>query len=117
MTDLVAPTSPDDSATPDPEPTAHTAPHIDTVRDLVLRAYPNVVPELVRGDTLDDLLASIEPASTAFTSLAARLHQPIVDAPEPVPAGASLPVPIDIDRIPTAEKLRRGIGERLRQSR
>ncbi len=106
-----------ESGTPEPAPEHTVAPHIDAVRELVLRAHPNVVPELVRGETLDDLLASIEPASAAYTNLATRFERPSVDAPEPVPAGATLPAPIDIERIPTAEKLRRGIGERLRQSR
>ncbi len=107
----------DESNAPTPEPSAAPAPHIDAVRDLVLRAYPDVIPELVRGDTLDDLLASIESASSAYANLAARFGQPTVETPEPVPAGATLPAPIDIERIPTAEKLRRGISERLRQSR
>jgi hypothetical protein len=117
MTDLLDRSSPEQSGAPGPEPDATPALAIDVVRDLVLRAYPDVVPELVRGETLDDLLSSIEPASTAYISLAARFDKPAVHSPEPVPAGATPPVPIDIDRLPTAEKLRRGISERLRHSR
>lgn len=117
MTDPIDLVTPVEAEPLEPAPESAPAPSIDAVRDLVLRAYPNVVPELVRGDTLDDLLASIEPASAAYTNLAARFDRPTAESPEPVPAGATLPAPIDIERIPTAEKLRRGISERLRQSR
>jgi hypothetical protein len=89
---------------------------IASVRDLALRAHPEMVPELVRGDSLTALLASIEPARQAYAELMARI-QPESTPPAPaVPAGGSVTAPLDLDRIPTAEKLRRGIEERTRQA-
>ncbi|MBA2775676.1 MAG: hypothetical protein H0U31_02970 [Chloroflexia bacterium] len=92
---------------------------LDRVRELVLRAHPEVAPELVRGESLSELLASVEPAQQAYADLAARLHvdspvtaaQPTIQAP----AGGFGPAPMDLDRIPTAEKLRRGIRDRTSQ--
>jgi len=62
---------------------------LDRVRELVLRAHPEVAPELVRGESLSELLASVEPAQQAYADLAARLHvdspvtaaQPTIQAP------------------------------------
>ena len=36
------------------------------VRELVLRAHPDVVPDLVAGSSVDELLASVEPARSAY---------------------------------------------------
>ncbi len=101
-------TLPDDS-------TAGTA-DLGQVRELVLRAYPDVVPELVIGDSITTLLASVGPASDAYTALRERIAAPAPPVIIPhVPAGAIDPVPLDPDRLPIAEKLRRGIVERARQ--
>lgn len=81
------------------------------VRELVLRAHPDVVPELVAGDTVDALLASVEPARAAYTRLAERIGR--VAAP-PVPAGGERPLPIDPERLPASEKIRRGLARRER---
>ncbi|CAN5812543.1 hypothetical protein BH20CHL3_BH20CHL3_11250 [soil metagenome] len=103
--------------TPDTDASAPDT--LEQVRELVLRAHPEVVPELVRGESLSELLASVEPAQRAYAGLAARLH---VETPPPaerpthqVPAGGTGPAPMDLDRIPTAEKLRRGIRDRTSQ--
>jgi hypothetical protein len=84
---------------------------IDQVRDLVLRAHPNVVPELVAGGTIPEILASIEPASAAYDALATRFasSQPV---PEPVqvPAGTVPPGAVDPDTLSPAEKVRRGLA-------
>jgi hypothetical protein len=95
-----------------PDPTEH-----DLVRELVLRAHPEVVPELVRGETIAELIASIEPARQAYTDLVARLT-PETPAPIPaVPAGGSPTVLLDPARIPASEKLRLGLQNRSRNSR
>lgn len=105
--------------TPDTLPPAPDLPQItlDAVRELVLRAHPQVVPELVQGASVEALLASVEPASKAYTSISARLEPAAIEPPTPVPAGTTPPVPIDLNQLPTAEKLRRGIHERQRQRR
>ena len=86
---------------------------VASIRDLVLLAHPGVV----RGESIADLLASVEPARQAYAELAARI-QPAASnpiTPPAVPAGGTLPAPLDLDRMPAAEKLRRGLQAR-RQS-
>lgn len=81
---------------------------LEAVRELVLRAHPDVVPELVCGASVAGLLASVEPARSAY----ARLAQALADAappPVPVPAGGGTPFTIDPEKIPAAEKIRRGL--------
>jgi len=98
------------------DPTSTTEPEtmpLTAVRDLVLHAHPNIVPELVTGDTLEDLLASIEPARAAYTRLADRLPA----LPPTVPAGASTPATLDPERIPAALKIQLGLRHRASQSR
>ena len=55
------------------------------VRDLILKGNPDLVPELVRGETLSELMNSIEPARSAFQRIAERVR---AVAPV-VPAGGS----------------------------
>lgn len=40
------------------------------VRELILAANPNVVPEMVAGDSFDGLMASVEPAKAAYERIA-----------------------------------------------
>ena len=71
------------------------AAELGRVRDLVLQAHPDVVPDLVQGETLDALLASVEPARSAYQQIAERVRsgdgQPPANAPTPpaVPAGGT----------------------------
>lgn len=81
---------------------------LDAIRDLVLRAHPDVVPELIGGDTVEALLASVEPARVAWQRLADRIGAPVTVPP--VPAGGEPPVAIDPDRLSTGEKIRRGLA-------
>ncbi len=82
---------------------------LTAVRELVLRAHPDVVPELVTGSTVAALLSSIEPAQAAYGRLAETIQSgsrpaaPVPSAPTfppapSVPAGGSAPVPADPDR-------------------
>ena len=84
------------------------------MRELVLKAHPDVVPDLVAGSSVDELIASVEPARNAYQRIAdqvresgsreggavgavekhgttpdSRLHdlRPIVVQPPAVPAG------------------------------
>ncbi|HEV2074374.1 MAG TPA: hypothetical protein VGR29_12110 [Thermomicrobiales bacterium] len=87
---------------------ASQASDLEAVREMVLRAHPDVVPELVAGDSVAALLASVEPTRSAY----ARLAEAWSDAqPQPVsvPAGGGAPLPIDPEKIPSAEKIRRGL--------
>jgi hypothetical protein len=44
------------------------------VRDLVLKAHPDVVPDLVRGGSVDELIASVEPARSAYQRIADQVR-------------------------------------------
>ncbi len=95
---------------------------LQRVRELVLQAHREVVPELIAGASLTELLASIEPARAAYASLATRIEADRASDPEPVtvplvPAGGMGPAPLDLDRMPASEKLRRGILQRTRGTR
>jgi hypothetical protein len=79
------------------------------VRELVLRAHPDVVPELVTGDSVAALIASVEPARAAYARLADALAQ-VRPAAAAVPAGGGTPITVDPDRLPAAEKIRRGLA-------
>lgn len=81
------------------------------VRELVLRAHADAVPELVTGATVAELLASVEPARAAYARIAERLA-PAEPAAPSVPAGGAGPVPVDPDRLPAPEKIRRGLASR-----
>lgn len=84
------------------------------VREVVLSAYPDCIPELVQGDTVAELLASVEPARAAFARVAATLPPPeTATAPPMVPAGGGTAV-LDPADLPAAEKVRRGIATHRR---
>ena len=109
MTDTTerVPSSTPDTETDDLAPENAGSDH-SAIRELVLRAHRDVVPELVEGDTVDALLASIEPARAAYHRLAASLGQPAT--PPAVPAGGQRPMPVDPDRLSASEKIRRGLA-------
>ena len=82
------------------------------IRELVLRAHPEVVPEMIGGDTVETLLASVAPAETAYQRLAETLGR--TGATPAVPAGGHRPMPVDPDRLPASEKIRRGLARSSR---
>jgi hypothetical protein len=86
--------------------------NLDAVRELVLRAHPEVVPELIGGETIEALLASVEPAEAAWRRLAERIERP--PAAPAVPAGGARPAAVDPDRLPASEKIRRGLARNPR---
>mgnify|MGYP006952644934 CR=1 FL=1 len=77
------------------------------LRELVLRAHPDVVPELVAGSNLGELMASVEGARAAYRRVAEA-----VSAPPRVPAGDTPRLAVDADLLPAAEKIRRGLATR-----
>jgi hypothetical protein len=88
---------------------------VAAVRDVILAAYPDCVPELVQGSTVKELLDSVQLAREAFFHVAKRLAdrqraQAVeVSRPPVVPAGGAGLV-IDPDLLPPTEKLRRAIA-------
>ncbi|MGH2532160.1 MAG: hypothetical protein ACRDJW_07600 [Thermomicrobiales bacterium] len=115
-----------------PEATIPETDDLTTVRDLILRAHPDVVPELVTGGTIAELTAAIEPARAAYQRISdgvrsqeslegkpdqfgarSRASPTTSETPPTVPAGGA-PMVVDLDRLPTAELLRRGVEQRGR---
>lgn len=94
---------------------AETPPEDDLqrVRELILQAHPNVVPELIGGTTIDELLSSVTPAREAFTRLSERIAtiQPRpADSPR-VPAGSPVRTTgINADSLSPVSKIRMGLG-------
>lgn len=125
MTGLISPleTIASDDPSSAPETSGDTPRPVDDlslVRELVLKAHPDVVPELIGGDSVAAIVASISPAQTAYSDLAAKIREAGAPgsgggntggAPR-VPAGGISPAPLDPDRMPASEKLRRGVRER-----
>ena len=44
------------------------------VRELVLKAHPDIVPDLVVGSSVDELIASVEPARSAYQRIADQVR-------------------------------------------
>lgn len=63
-------------AAPAGEPPAPTAAHLARLRDILVAAHPEAIPELIGGDDLDALLASVEMARAAY----ARVRQAATQA-------------------------------------
>lgn len=100
-----------------PEENATTADDIAAVREVVLRAHPDAVPELIAGTTVAELLASVESARDAYARVVASAStgtpadhdQPIAPS---VPAGDAPAFLVDPDHLPPVEKIRRGLARR-----
>jgi hypothetical protein len=45
------------------------------VRELVIKAHPDVVPDLIAGSSVDELVASVEPARTAYQRIADQVRE------------------------------------------
>jgi hypothetical protein len=95
-----------------------TGEELEAVRAVVLAAYPDSVPELIRGESVPELLASIEPARAAYArvveSVAAQAAtEPVAPVAPVVPAGGGSAV-IDPGALPATEKVRRGIAGQRR---
>jgi len=83
-------------AEPDPEPGEIQQMRDESnaiIRDLLLQAHPDAIPDLVQGDTLGELLDSVTSAEQIFAKVAQ-----VIDArrakqtPPSVPAGGIAPL-------------------------
>jgi hypothetical protein len=96
--------------------TAMGSEDLAAVRELALRAYPETVPELVGGESVAAILGSVEPAAAAYRRIAegvaASAPAPAAPATPVVPAGSAQPVALDPERLPSVEKIRRGLASR-----
>ena len=79
------------------------------VRELILASHTDIVPDLIQGESVTELVASIDRAKSAFASVIEAQPQPVH-----IPAGGNTPITIDIDALPTSEKIRRGLAQAQR---
>ena len=85
---------------------------LDAIRALVLRAHPDVIPELIDGVSIGEMLDSIEPARDAYQRLTDTLRQGSTHVS--VPAGGERPMLVDPEKLPASEKIRRGLASSKR---
>src|SRR6185312_10103601 len=90
------------------------------VRDLILLAHPDAIPELVAGANFGELLGSIEPARAAYQRIVESVQSTSTAAPSPTapraPAGGGQrQATPNVDRLSPAAKISEGL--RRRQNR
>lgn len=83
-------------------------------REAVLTAEPDLPPELVHGDSLDELDASLAAARSAVAEIRARLTEANASVERGFPVGAPARVGASTAGMSAAEKIRRGLEERVR---
>jgi len=84
---------------------------VTRLRDLVIRAHPDAVPELITGVTLDELEASLATARdvhSRYTS--ATPTTTAAPQPPPVPAGGAPAPVVDYAALSPAAKIARGLA-------
>jgi hypothetical protein len=80
------------------------------LRDLVSRAYPDAVPEMLQGETVEELLASLPAAQAAYQRVVEQNRQ---QPPLPIPPGGAVRSQArNVDGLSPALKIRMGIGSR-----
>jgi hypothetical protein len=83
---------------------------IGALRVVLREAHPDAVEELIVGETIAELLASLAPAREAYGRLLARLEQQEARAPQAphVPAGGTS-AKVDLDTLTADGLIKRGL--------
>jgi hypothetical protein len=90
------------------------------LRELVLLAHPDVIPELVTGTTFAELIGSVEPARAAYQRAvdAIRKGQPAEAAAPKIPAGGGQrTASVNVEQLSPAAKISEGLRRRGSQAR
>jgi hypothetical protein len=98
----------DEHITPEPEH-PQPQPHDETalLRDLIARAHPDVVPELIHGTSLHEMLASLPEAQAVYARILAASRESI---PTQVPAGSGVRTPpLDAGSLSAMAKIKAGL--------
>ena len=77
---------------------------VEAVRALILASHTDIVPELIGGDSIAALIASITPAQAAYHRIAGSLNLPA--------GGNTAPVVVNADALSSMDKIRRGLEVR-----
>ena len=81
---------------------------VASYRASVIQANPGAIEELITGDTVDDINASLDRAKTLIGKVREGLEVEMVVAK--VPAGAPQRTPIDLSALSPREKIQYAIG-------
>jgi len=81
---------------------------VASYRVLAVQANPDVIEELITGDTIDDINASLKRAKTFVSKVREGLEAEVAGAK--VPAGAPQRTPIDLSALSPREKIQYAIG-------
>lgn len=76
-------------------------------RDLILKAHPETVHELIAGNSLAELLASVPAAEAAYTRIAGAVREPATAVPG---GGAVRSTSVNIDGLGPLAKIRAGLS-------
>lgn len=90
------------------------------VRALIVGAIPDLVPELLVGDSVEALVASVEPAKQAYQRIVEQVRAgsagSVTDAASQAPTGANVSTPTAADRGATPPAIPAGQPGRQRAS-
>jgi hypothetical protein len=81
---------------------------VSSYKALVVKANPEVLEELITGDTIDDISASLEKAESIVGRVRQGLEAEMASAK--VPAGAPERTPTDLSALSPREKIQYAIG-------
>jgi len=81
---------------------------VSSYKALVVKANPEVLEELITGDTIDDISASLEKAKSIVGRVRQGLEAEMASAK--VPAGAPERIPTDLSALSPREKIQYAIG-------
>jgi hypothetical protein len=86
------------------------------VRNLILTAFSDLVPELVGGETVDDLLASVDLARKAYAAVVEHSGAKAPAVPS-VPAGGNARTqPVSMSDLSPSAKIAEGLRHRAKRS-
>ena len=80
------------------------------VRELILKAYPDVLAELLGGESVDALLASVPAARAAYAQVAATIQEQ-TPAPVQIPTGSGRRPAFDPEGLSPEAKIRAGLRQ------
>ncbi|HYI13768.1 MAG TPA: hypothetical protein VEX37_00135 [Thermomicrobiales bacterium] len=105
-------TLPDTSDVPEMPDTPDTPDELTLARELVLRAHPDAVHELVTGSSLAELLASVPAAEAAFARVVATTRVATTNAATTVPGGGGVrSASVNVEGLGPLAKIRAGLGQ------
>ena len=81
------------------------------MRDVFVKAYPEVVPELLSGATVEEMMESLPAAQEAYRRVAEQA-KPVQVEPVPSGGGAGRSFPLDIGSMSPGLKIREGLRRR-----